>query len=113
MLADRNPFYVRLSNGDIRNGYTLKILNKRHEPRTFTLRLSGLPDSRLNVVGNKGSGEPRVTVPTDVLSEFRVFVAVPGKTAETFPKKGQRFTFSVHDVNSDNVADRTTTFRRP
>ncbi len=113
VLADRNPFYVRLSNGDIRNGYTLKILNKRHEPRTFTLRLSGLPDSRLKVVGQKSGAEHRVTVPTDVLSEIRVFVAVPGETAETFPEKGQRFTFSVHDVDSDNVAERTTTFRRP
>src|SRR5262249_29209737 len=43
VLADRNPPYVLLSDGGIRNGYTVKILNKLHEPRVFTLALRGLP----------------------------------------------------------------------
>lgn len=28
VLRDRNPVFVRLSNGDIRNAYTLKIMNR-------------------------------------------------------------------------------------
>ena len=28
VLHDRNPLYVRLSDGGARNGYTIKLLNK-------------------------------------------------------------------------------------
>src|SRR5262245_55190887 len=50
-LADRNPPYVLLSDGGIRNGYTVKILNKLHEPREFMLEVRGLPKARLMIVG--------------------------------------------------------------
>ena len=33
VLHDRNPQYVLESDGAIRNGYTIKILNMRPEPR--------------------------------------------------------------------------------
>ena len=42
VLHDRNPPYVLLSDGGIRNGYTVKILNKLHEPREFSLEVRGL-----------------------------------------------------------------------
>ena len=42
VLHDRNPPYVLLSDGGIRNGYTVKILNKLHEPHEFTLEVRGL-----------------------------------------------------------------------
>ena len=37
LLRDRNPLFVTLSNGAIRNGYTFKILNKAREQRTLIL----------------------------------------------------------------------------
>ncbi len=75
VLADRNPPFVLLSDGGIRNGYTVKILNKLHEPRAFTLRVSGLPDARLAIVGMSADAAIRVT--TDDLREVRVLVTVP------------------------------------
>ena len=38
VLHDRNPLYVKLSDGGLRNGYTVKILNKLYEPRSFKTR---------------------------------------------------------------------------
>ena len=38
---------VLLSDGGVRNGYTVKILNKLHEPREFTLDVRGLAQARL------------------------------------------------------------------
>ena len=36
VLHDRNPIYVKLSDGGLRNGYTVKLLNKLYEPRSFS-----------------------------------------------------------------------------
>ena len=34
VLHDRNPLYVELTDGGVRNGYTLKILNKVQKTRS-------------------------------------------------------------------------------
>ena len=39
-IPDRNPIFVRLSDGSIRNGYTIKISNKTHEKRIFSVKIS-------------------------------------------------------------------------
>ena len=39
MQKDCNPSFVKLSNGDIRNGYTLKLLN---EQRRFSVAPEGI-----------------------------------------------------------------------
>jgi cytochrome c oxidase accessory protein FixG len=39
VLHDRNPLFVQLSSGEIRNGYIIKILNKTHEHSTYELVL--------------------------------------------------------------------------
>ena len=35
VLQDRNPLFVTLSDGSIRNGYTVKVLNMEQRPRRF------------------------------------------------------------------------------
>jgi len=113
VLADRNPFFVRLSNGDVRNGYTLKILNKLHEPRRFDLDILGLPGAKLSVVGQDNTGDPEILVPTDVLREIRVFVSVPAAELQKINARGEHFTFLVTDKESGRVSRRMTTFRGP
>ena len=53
---DRSPNYVRLSNGDIRNSYTLKILNKSREEAHFRVSVEGLPSAALGVIGADADG---------------------------------------------------------
>ena len=74
VLHDRNPPFVRLSDGGVRNGYTIKILNKLHQPREFTLATEGLPGARLAIVGLEAGSPIRVT--TDDLRELKVFVTL-------------------------------------
>ncbi len=56
ILNDRNPLYVKLSDGSIRNGFTVKILNMEQRPRSFILSAEGLPGSTMTMTG--GNGEP-------------------------------------------------------
>ena len=44
--------FVRLSDGELRNGFTVRILNKSLEPRSFVLTVDGLSDVDLKVVGD-------------------------------------------------------------
>ncbi|HEU0223278.1 MAG TPA: cytochrome c oxidase accessory protein CcoG [Paracoccaceae bacterium] len=76
---DRNPLYVMLSNGGIRNGYTLKIANRNPEPATYTVSYRADMPLGLQVQGQDGLD---VTVPPDSIREIRVFLtAVPGMGA--------------------------------
>lgn len=81
VLRDRAPLFVTLSDGDIRNGYTLKVLNKRREAVDFTLALQGLPAGALLTVqdiGQAREGE-QVILPAkpDKVATYRVFVTLP------------------------------------
>jgi cytochrome c oxidase accessory protein FixG len=81
VLHDRNPIAVRLSDGGTRNGYTVRLLNKRTEARTFTLAVEGLPPTAVvEAVGieERAAGKPVITVDPDTTRELRVTVAVPG-----------------------------------
>jgi cytochrome c oxidase accessory protein FixG len=92
---DRSPNFVRLSNGDIRNSYTIKILNKRQDERRFTLALGGLPAARLGFIGAEIEGDataPRLLVHPDSVGTFRIFVTLPPSAA---PAGSQALEFSV------------------
>jgi len=75
LLRDRNPLFVTLSDGSIRNGYTLKILNKDNSPRRFALAVEGLPGA---VVTLGADADPAaIEAPADKVLALRVFVAAP------------------------------------
>ncbi|MEZ5668519.1 MAG: cytochrome c oxidase accessory protein CcoG [Alphaproteobacteria bacterium] len=78
VLHDRAPLFVTLSDGSVRNGYEIKVLNKTHEPRTYTLTVTGLADPRFQVVGMDGvmSAPVTLTAPADSVAEFQVYVSV-------------------------------------
>lgn len=77
ILHDRNPLYVHLSSGEIRNSYTLKILNKTREDQDFSLVPEGLPEARFWL---EGAGQPdpsHLMVLADSVGQFRVLLALP------------------------------------
>lgn len=77
VLHDRNPVYVVNSDGSIRNGYTIRILNKQREARDFVVSVAGLPaGARIEAVGADGSkdGSPVLTVDPDQTREVRVTI---------------------------------------
>ena len=51
VLHDRNPQFVLESDGSIRNGFTVRLLNMVPEPRTIMLSLEGLPEATMKISG--------------------------------------------------------------
>jgi cytochrome c oxidase accessory protein FixG len=76
VLHDRNPLFVHLSDGALRNAYTVRILNKSLEKKTFAVTVSGLADADIDVIGGSGfaNGSPLVDVGPDQSREVRVLI---------------------------------------
>src|SRR3569833_2647999 len=51
VMHDRKPVFVKLADGSVRNGYTLRNLNKALELRSFLLIVEGLLAAQTVVVG--------------------------------------------------------------
>jgi cytochrome c oxidase accessory protein FixG len=51
VLHDRNPQFVLESDGSIRNGYTIRLLNMIPEPRTIMVSMEGLPEATMKISG--------------------------------------------------------------
>ncbi len=105
VVRDRNPMFVRLHDGSIRNGYTLKISNRTFEPQTFTVSFSGIPGATLKTPGEPASkGTLQTTVDPDSEGALRVLVAAPagagngGMTPAAFRIANQRFTYTEGTV---------------
>ena len=73
---------MRLSDGSLRNAYTVRILNKSLEQRTFVLSVAGPPEADIDVIGGAGfsGGFPLVQIGADQSREFRALVTVRDPT---------------------------------
>jgi cytochrome c oxidase accessory protein FixG len=87
---DRSPNFVRLSNGDIRNAYTVKISNKQQQERRFVIELRRLGGAALTIAN---AVQP-FPVRADSVGSVRVLVTVPGPSA---PSGSQPIEFAVLD----------------
>ena len=76
VLHDRNPLFVRLSDGSLRNAYAVRILNKSLDSRAFLLKVGGLPDADVDVIGSSSfsDADPLIEVGPDQSREVRVLV---------------------------------------
>lgn len=75
---DRNPVAIKLSDGSVRNGYTVRLLNMVPEPRVITLSIDGLPGAVMSVggVGDVAGRSANIPVEPDKLRALHVFVTV-------------------------------------
>jgi len=112
VLADRNPQFVVLSDGSIRNGYTVKLLNMIPEPRTIIVTLQGLPGAEMSVVGMDHSAVRSFAVEAepDRLKTLKVFVRQP---REFVVGPTQHFTFEVKDKSGAESDRYEATFDAP
>jgi cytochrome c oxidase accessory protein FixG len=77
VLRDRNPDFVTLSDGAVRNAYTLKLMNRADTAREFDLSLTGVRPRTVNVIGLGDVQLPaRVAVGPDKVRTLRMLVTV-------------------------------------
>ncbi|WP_031248697.1 cytochrome c oxidase accessory protein CcoG [Mesorhizobium sp. LNHC229A00] len=112
VLHDRNPQFVTLSDGSIRNGYTVKLLNMIPELRTIIVTLGGLPGAEMSIVGVDLPADRSfaIQVEPDRLKMLKVFVRLP---ADQIHGEAQTFTLRVEDKASFESNEYTATFNAP
>jgi len=112
VLPDRNPLFVVLSDGSLRNNYTVKILNKLHDVRRFRLTAEGLPGARLAVSGFEHD-DPIIDVVPDNLRALKLHVTVPVAALPKLAPDPTPFRITVTDIADGTETHRDTTFRSP
>jgi len=111
VLHDRNPLFVTLSDGAVRNGYTVKILNKERAERIFRLEFKGVEGARLRVAGLvETASSLDVRAAPDTVTTYQVYIAAdPGKL-----RAGRTdVIFAVTDIATGTAATRHTWFYGP
>jgi cytochrome c oxidase accessory protein FixG len=86
-LHDRNPLAVVLTDGGVRNGYTVRLLNKSGVERSFAIAVTGLPGSTVRASGLEpaANGQLIVEVGQDQTREVRISVQVPQNMVPAAP----------------------------
>ncbi len=77
---DRNPLFVRLSDGSVRNAYTVKLRNMESRPREVTIAMEGLAEGKMWPEGSSrdaASGAFDVKLAPDTVTKLRLFVVTP------------------------------------
>ena len=67
VIHERQPLFVRLSDGSIQNKYTLKLLNKTQQPIEVSYRLEGLDGATLHGLEEKVVVDPGKVIPVTAL----------------------------------------------
>lgn len=94
VLHDRNPLFVTLSDGSIRNGYDIKILNKTHEDKQYRLSVAGIDGLEVKIQGAGELSADALPVFADSIGHYRVFV-IAAKQQE--PRMDIEFTLEDND----------------
>jgi len=107
VLHDRSPLFVLLSDGSLRNGFTVKAMNKQRVERHLSLTVEGLPGAELSIVGQT---DAVLVIGPDDLRSFRVYVRAPRAdlTSDSVP-----FAFILTDAGSKTTVHYQTMFRGP
>jgi cytochrome c oxidase accessory protein FixG len=103
VAKDRNPPYILMSDGSIRNAYTLRLRNMEGRPRQMTISIEGLPGAKMwsdDIGMDQAATTLTRTVAADETQSLRAYVVVPAGTGS------QDFAFKLQAVGQPREKDR-------
>ncbi len=109
VLKDRSPPFVKLSNGDIQNGYAVKIVNKASDQRTIALNVTGIEGLSFKVIGTDHIGDAEILLPVEPFGVDRYRIVVSAPEGESHRK----IQFSISDSVTGETDNNQSAFRGP
>ena len=102
----RSSLFTTLSDGAVRNAYTVKITNKLHDARIYRLSVEGLPGIDVSRVGGE-DGLPIFRVGPDTIQGFRVLITARGADIPA----SRDLLFVIEDGASGETSTSESTFK--
>ena len=106
LSKDRNPPFMLLSDGRVRNAYAVRLRNMEGRPRPFAITLEGVPGAVMwsDDMGQAGAARQLVrTVAADQTDSLRLYVAAPRGT------QPQALTFTLKALDAERGSARYAT----
>ncbi|MGA3303901.1 MAG: cytochrome c oxidase accessory protein CcoG [Methylovirgula sp.] len=102
-LHDRNPLYLQLADGSIRNAYTVRILNHETATNSYVLKVIPFSAAQVTAIGTPKDAEgwPKVEVGPDQTYELRVLVTLPASATD---QPSRDITFQAIDQTTGRIA---------
>jgi len=111
VAKDRNPRFMLLSDGAVRNAWTIKLKNMEGRPRPMTVTIEGLQGARMwtdSTSMDQAARSVSAMVPADTTQPLRLYVVAPANTAP------QDFALVLKADDAEGGGDRSaTTFDAP
>ncbi|MBY0392848.1 MAG: cytochrome c oxidase accessory protein CcoG, partial [Novosphingobium sp.] len=107
VARERNPEFVQLSGGAVRNAFTLALRNMEDRPRTLRIAAEGLPGAALytdEMDRHAARASIDVPVPADSTAKVRLYAVVPAEQAHS-----QDFTLTATPLDGEGSTPRRET----
>lgn len=105
VIHNRAPQFVRLSDGSIRNNYQIKVLNKSHEDRHYSVDVSGIDTSQVTLLAAGDRPVETFDVPANSVGEFRLMVVSGASTTEADKRKEIAIVLRDTQTGKETVGD--------
>lgn len=100
VIHERNPLFVKLSDGNIRNSYKIHILNRTQTDENYSLKVEGLEASAVKILAASEIEPDKLGVLADSVGEFRVTVSAT--LPETEDRKDITFTIRNNETGVES-----------
>jgi cytochrome c oxidase accessory protein FixG len=112
LIHDRNPLFVKLADGAVRNAYTIRVINKQLERREFLVEIQGFARGNTEILGVKTNsiGQMIVEVDPDKTQEFRMLITT---YAALPPEASMPISVKISDLKTRQTATASGHFRGP
>jgi cytochrome c oxidase accessory protein FixG len=108
VIPDRNPLFVTLSDGSVRNSYTLKLMNRSDAPLRLELSVGAFAYDIVKIVGVETERLPaQMTVEPSKLRSLRVLITLH---RDRLVQPSLPLTFTITRSDTGESADATTVF---
>lgn len=115
LIRDRNPVFVHLSDGSVRNGFTVRAMNKLHETRTLNISIAGLEGATIaKGATHTAAADLTITVGPDATKAEKFYVSLPrGALATELRDGAASLVFVIEDPETGQTLTEKTSFRGP
>ena len=107
IFQERNPLFITLSDGSIRNVYNLKIINKNHDIKQFSLAISKPNFAEIKISNHD---EKNLTIPAETALDLKIFVTIPAQKISEITEDQLLIAMILEDLDTKKIEKISTIF---